>query len=283
MGGRTPASVPSTASTAAWLQALRAAFIRLSGSARILLYAVPRAERPRRARSGPNAVEGSASWRDYLDARRRFDDGVLTLVVSLRQLEPEEGLLAATWGAAYANTFVLLEPHGRAIDLSDPTNPLRLRLQTEAPGGWPPVWLLAALEQTYGVWVSWAGGPAVAGRCLRRPLPLAAGFTPPIEQLRQSLRRLFPVECFRRALAVLLRDESELLRGHLIEHACSPFLTRVGLPLPADPSLVTSAVRALVNEGQLTARSSDGQLNYRGPQRPVPDELPQELFERLCL
>jgi hypothetical protein len=63
----------------------------------------------------------------------------------------------------------------------------------------------------------------------------------------------------------------------------TPFRTRLGLPAVYDPTLVTVAVRDLVNEGRIAAFPAGGSGYFQGPFLPVPDEVPNELFERMLL
>lgn len=236
--------------------------------------------------AGSIFLRGSARWTRYLINRRRFDTGYLTLVFSLRQLDDDERLLAVDWGSAYANTFLLIEPLHDDVDLSAEDDPLVRGILREAQfvsNGGDTSRLMGLLRDIYASWVYWVDAPATRESYRRLAVPMARHTASLRACLQDLLPQIYPSADVRRALERLLRDEPELFRGRLVERAQSPFLTRLGLPPVYDTSTVTNALRTLVNEGRSAARPPGAALAFQGPDRPLPEDMPNELFERMLL
>lgn len=285
------AGVP--AETGAW-SVLRSGFEAVAGSSRLLLYDLPHAEIPARASPTGIAVRGSPRWGAYLGRRRQLDDGDLTLILALRKLKRSERLLAVDWGTAYSNAFLLIEPREPGVDLSDPDDPLArdLRIAAEAassgrsgPESRPPSspGIEAILRRIYGQWIYFPFAPPREDAWREVDLLLDDASATLLDRLRRALRDVFPPEAFDEQLKQLVELESELFAGRSVERARSPFLTRLGLPTVYEPSLVTRALRRLVNDGRLSAYAMGGIGSFQGPQAPVPEDMPDELFERMLL
>jgi hypothetical protein len=138
------------------------------------------------------------------------------------------------------------------------------------------------LRAVFGTWVFWSA-PLPYGRARRLPLTLSTPDDTLAGRLLPELRAAFPQERFDAAVALLAERERELFRGSVAQ-ARMPFRTRLGLPMLHDPRCVDRAIRRLVNEGRLsvTDRRAGGVI-YRGPERPVPNDMAEEQFERLLL
>ncbi len=268
----------------------------LAGAARGVVYDVPRSERPLRLPLSPVYLEGSKSWRRFLRARRALDDGQLTLLLSLRPLPPDERRLVVDWGTAHANTFLLVEPREAGCDLSDPRSPAAREVRAlcrEAAASEPSVaeaarerWTAATplgqrLRDLYGRWVWWEA-PLPEGRAHEDPLRL----TSPAETLSMRLLPLlyerFPQPSFDAALADLQATERELFGGS-VAAARSVFRTRLGLPVLHDDRAVDRAVRRMVNLGRMSVTTGGRGAAVFGPGHPIPDDMPDEEFERLLL
>jgi len=119
-----------------------------------------------------------------------------------------------------------------------------------------------------------------------RPTLAQAGGTDPsrmAEALQAEMARAFPPPAFATALRDLVTKEEELFASlSPVARVVIPFFSRLGLPIPYDPRLVTRAFRQAVNEGLTWVREpvDDGPF-YRGPSRPVPESLSDEEFEAL--
>jgi hypothetical protein len=261
---------------------LRRGLIAVAGYSRILVYDLKADEAPGRLRRSAIALRGSDRWQDYLARRRELDDGDLTLVFSLRRLGLSERLLMIDWGTAHANTFLLIEPVDSFVDLSQAGQPPAKKLFEAAERGDADA-VESILRSAYGSWVYWPAAPASEDGFRRVDLPLAGSKATVFELLQRELQRAFPPMAFHEQLLRLFQNESELFTGHTVERARSPFLTRLGLPAVYAPSLVTGAVRQLVNEGRISAFPESGTGFFQGPSEPVPDEVPNELFERMLL
>lgn len=264
-------------------ETLLRAFALLAGRVRILVYDLAPEDAPAKLNRSAISLRGSERWHAYLARRRGFDDGQMTLVLALRRLSRTERLLAVDWGTAHANAFFLIEPLDASVDLSSGAQLAARELYDAAVSG-DVDRVESLLRSAYGSWVYWPAAPATEDGEQQASLPLTGGRTTLFERLHQALRDIFPPHSFVEQLSRLLRDESELFRGRTVERARSPFLTRLGLPVVYDPSLVTVAVRDLVNDGKLAAFPAGGGGSYfQGPSVPVPDEVPNELFERMLL
>ena len=278
--------VAATAPESAESHALQRALAALAGHSRLLLYDLPAADSPHRLDAAAVALSASPRWGAYLRNRRLFDDGRLTLLIALRCLPPEERLLVVDWGTAYANAFLLLEPRAEEVDLTDPRNAAARPVLAAARAvgdGEESRGLLTALREVYASWVYWPAAPAAPETSRRVDLPLAASDATMLERLEGVLRSVYPMSRLRSHLIRLLHEEAELFSGRTVERARSPFLTRLGLPKVYDASTFTEVLRGLVNEGYVAVRAADGGCSFRGPETPVPESMPNELFERLLL
>jgi hypothetical protein len=275
------ATTPETAET----RALQRALAQIAGHSRVLLYDVPATDAPRRLDRSGVAVQAPPRWHAYLRNRRAFDDGRLTLLIALRRLPPEEELLVVDWGAAYANTFLLLEPSAEDVDLTDAGNPIAREVAAAARTADrdAETTLVRLLRGIYASWVYWPAAPAAPETSRRVDLPLRESDGSILQHLDAVLRGVYPPSRLRSHLIRLLREESELFTGRTVERARSPFLTRLGLPKVYDPSAFTEVLRHLVNEGYVSVRAADGQYSFKGPEAPIPDGMPNELVERLLL
>jgi hypothetical protein len=262
--------------------ALRTAFVSIARYRRLLLYDVTPEDAPWRLSRTGISLRGSARWQAYLSRRRDLDDGDLTLVLALRHLQRAERLLAVDWGTAHANAFLLIEPIDPSNDLSDPNDPAAIAALRLAENGREED-LVALLRSLYGSWVYWPAAPATEDSWRRVELRLDRDSPSLFECLQTAMRTVYPPHAFQEQLNRLVEDESELFAGRTIERARSPFLTRLGLPAVYEPSLVTTAVRHLVNEGRMAAFAPNSGGSYLGPVAPVPDDVPDELFERMLL
>ncbi len=268
----------------------------LAGAARGVVYDVPLADRPLRLPLSPVYLEGSRSWRRFLDTRRALDDGHLTLLLSLRQLPDDERRLVLDWGTAHANTFLLVEPSERGCDLSDRRSPIArevLELCRRAAPSEPSAaeaarerWtsrtpLGARLRELYGRWVWW-DAPLPEGRPCEEPLTLGGSADTLSMYLLPRLYERFPQPSFDVALAELQVAERELFGG-TVAAARSVFRTRLGLPVLHDARAVDRAVRHLVNLGRMSVTSGGRDALVFGLGNPVPDDMPDEDFERLFI
>ena len=266
----------------------------LAGAARGVVYEVPRIDRPFRLPLSPVYLEGSKSWRRFLRARRALDDGQLTLLLSLRQLPEDERRLVVDWGTAHANAFLLVEPADPACDLSDLHSPLTREvfdLCRRASSDEPSVaeaalerWtartpLGKRLRELYGRWVWW-DSPLPYGRSTEEPIRLAGPADTLSVHLLPMLYNRFPQQSFDVAVAELQASERELFGG-TVAAARSVFRTRLGLPVLHDPRAAARAIRQLVNLGRMSVTSGGPDAVVFGPGNPVPDNLPDEAFERL--
>lgn len=264
----------------------------LAGAARGVVYDVPIRDRPLRLPLSPVYLEGSSSWRRFLRARRALDTGHLTLLLSLRRLPEDERRLVVDWGTAHANAFLLVEPAEPGCDLTDPGSPLarevfelcRQAADFEASGAnegerWTAHTPLGqCLRELYGQWVWWEA-PLPHGRTREEPLRLAGAADSLSMHLLPLLYERFPQQSFDVALAELQSTERELFGGD-VASARSVFRTRLGLPILHDSRAVDRAVRQLVNLGRMSVTSGGPNALVFGPDHPVPDDLPDEEFER---
>ena len=267
----------------------------LAGAARGVIYDVSRADRPLRLPLSPVYLEGSASWRRFLRTRRSLDDGHLTLLLSLRQLPEDERRLVVDWGTAHANTFLLVEPSEPGCDLTDARSPTALELRDLSrqaarvepdEGGQHEPWtartpLGERLRELYGRWIWW-DEPLPHGRSQEEPLRLSGPSDTLSVHLLPLLYERFPQQSFDVALAELQASERELFGGE-VATARSVFRTRLGLPVLHDARAADRAVRQLVNLGRMSVTTGGAAARVFGPGRPVPDDMPDEEFERLLM
>jgi hypothetical protein len=257
---------------------------------------VPRAEAPRSRSRTHVFVQGSPSWRRFLASRRLLDDGSLTLLLALRQLDDDERRLAVNWGCRYANTFLLVEPFDRACDLTNPDNDqrrallamartaMRVRQEPDNPDdarirSTP---LAAALRAMFGAWISW---PEPFSNINLDVIPLLTdGSADTIHQrLQDAISVRYPQRSYDDAIEALFERERELFGG-TVARIRIPFLTRLGLPILFDPHTIDRAVRRLVNEGRASAfEDGPDPAFYRGPQRPLPERMTDAEVDRLVM
>jgi hypothetical protein len=258
----------------------------MAGVPRVLVYDLGRDDVPDRLSPTGITLRGSPRWYAYLERRRGFDDGYLSIVLSLRRLERTERLLAVNWGTAHANTLLLIEPLDAGVDLADPDSRAAQELRSVAEEGAQNQdcsRVEALLRGLYGYWIYWPDAPATEDGWRRLELELTRPPATLTQQLERLLQEVFPPRAFDEQLTRLFRFESELFTGRSVERARTPFLTRLGLPAVYGPSVVTAAVRRMVNAGHLSAYMAGGRGAFQGPAEPVPDEIPDELFERMLL
>ena len=268
----------------------------LAGAGRGVVYDVSRTDRPLRLPLSPVYLEGSASWRRFLQTRRALDDGQLTLLISLRQLPEDERRLVVDWGTSYANAFLLVEPSEPGCDLSDPGSPVSLEVSDlcRRAAEREPTVAEAALErwtahtalgerlrELYGRWVWW-DEPLPRGRSRHESLRLAGPSDTLSVHLLSLLYERFPQPSFDIALAELQQTERELFGG-TVASARSVFRTRLGLPVLHDPRAVDRAVRHLVNLGRMSVATGGADGAVFGPGNPVPETMEDEEFETLLL
>lgn len=290
-----PAPATTTAVSPEWALILDA-LGSFCGNDHLVLYDVPRDQAPARLPGTPIFLHGSPAWEAYLRVREQHDVGEPTLLLALRPLPDAERLLAIDWGNTYANTFLLVEPRNPDCDLTDPANPFRRSLETAARAALDlrqgrrvrqslrGAAVDAIVRDLYGVWVVWDGPPSMGGAVERHVLPRAQpGETLP-HLLLPRLRGRFPQHNFEQALAALLDGESELFGGRPVARARTPFLTRLGLPVPENPRRIDRALRTLINAGQawVYEPQADG-VSYHGPSHPIPETMTDEEFERLIM
>ena len=268
----------------------------LAGTARGVVYDVPRETRPWARDGSPVFVDGSPAWQRYLRARRSVDDGQLTMLLSHRQLGDYERRLAVDWGTSYANSFLLVEPRDERCDLSDPHSAIAIELlelsrpltksaveEDSSPRNrWTAQTPLGErLRELYGRWVYW-DAPPPAGHTTEVPLVLSGANDTLSTQLLAELYVRFPQESFDAALVELRLRELELFGGP-VARARTAFKTRLGLPILHDPRAVDRAVRQLVNMGKMSVVSGFPRHRTFGPGHQVPDDLPEDEFERLFM
>jgi hypothetical protein len=291
-----PDGVPNPEESPLWRLLVRT-LQETSGFERGVVYQVRREDAPRPVRGSAVYLHGSAAWHRYIRTRARFDDGTLTPVLSLRSMGRDERRLVAGWGAAFANTFLLIEPRDPVIDLLDPSDALRRRIDSAAravlrrcspdddPGrAWTRETELGGLlRSAYGVWLCWSG-PATAGSPRRIKLSPSAPDDTLAGLLDRALLGQYPQSRFDAAVADLLETQPELFHGPVATIRI-PFKTRFGLPVLHDPYFADRALRRLVNEGRVRVfnRRAGYLVAYRGPDNPVPDDLRDEDFARLSL
>ncbi len=258
------------------LEALKAGLERLAGYHRLLLYRVPAQQPPVVVASV--FARGPQEWWQFVEERRALDTGEFTIVASLRTLADAEARIVLDWGSRFGNAFLLLEPLDAAFDLTQPDH--LERFVAQANGRDPAGHLADLLRRFYGTWVFWPApegqGPLRAQLDLSRHATLA-------EALQAEMIRAFPPPAFATALRDLVTREEELFASlSPVARVVIPFFSRLGLPIPYDPRLVTRAFRQAVNEGLTWVRepADDGPF-YRGPSRPVPESLSDEEFEAL--
>jgi hypothetical protein len=249
------------------LQALRT----LAGTPRALIYDLSEEEAPHRASPQTPFVRGSDAWWRFIERRRDLDDGQdLNLLISLRGLRMDERLLAVSWGTAFANSFLVIEPADPWLDLSTPEG---LRDYATQAGADSPVSLV---RSAYAEWIYWVRDEK--GELESRAATLSLDPNATLWQaVWERLPRAFPSSAFLSTLTLLTLREAELFGGREVARALMPFLTRLGLPILYDARHVISGVRELVNAGLAWVQDpDDGGRVYRGPDEPIPAEVSDE-------
>lgn len=279
----------------AWNLVLRS-LVAIGGFDRGLFYDVPRAEAPRSRSRTHVFVQGSPRWRRFVAARRQLDDGTLTLLIALRQLDDDERRLTVNWGCRYANTFLLVEPFDRSCDLTNPKNEQRRALLAMArsvmrvrqePDGSDDAWMRntplgAAVRSLFGAWISW---PEPFSNTNLDVIPLLVDSSADTihRRLLDAMTCRYPQGSFDVAIETLFERERELFGG-TVARIRIPFLTRLGLPILFDPHAIDRAVRRLVNEGRASAfEDGPDPAFYRGPQRPLPERMTDAEVDRLVM
>lgn len=272
-------SGPSTEPRSLVLAALQ----RVSGTPRVLFYAVPSSGAPRR--TGTVHTGGSREWWEFVRQRRLHDTGEFTLVLALRPLANEEARLILDWGSRFANAFLLVEPRDPSFDITTDDGLARFLDRLSIPNGdeLSAERLEDALRHVYGTWVYWPSPATYTQEPVRVALDLA---TPPRTialALEVEVEAAFPPQVFEPVLEELVEKEQELFEAiGPVARSVVPFFSRLGLPIPYNQRLITRAFRKLVNLGKLWVREPgpDGTF-YRGPRNPVPDTMSDDEFEGL--
>lgn len=273
--------------------ALVGALQKVAGSARGVIYDVPASQRPVQRSRNAMSVAGSPAWAEYLNVRRRIDDGALTIVLSLRVLDSDERRLAIDWGSTYANSLLLVEPRERDCDLTDPANAhyralhaILAALPRDADGvsdsSSHETALGRFLRESYGRWVYWPS-PGLDSEPQEVLLDLRDQRDTIALRLLRELPQRFPQSRFDRSMAFLHFWERELFGGP-VPRARSVFRTRLGLPILYDPYCADRAVRRLVNQGRMTVVGPARVPHLRfGFGSAIPDSMPDEEFEKLVM
>lgn len=251
------------------LEALR----KLAGTERLLIYDVEEggaAQRP--DPSTPFVSGGSSSWWQFVERRRALDDGDINLLVSLRGLRREERLLVMSWGVAFANSFLLLEPADPWLDLTTAAGieDLSARSGLRDAG--------SLVGTAYAEWVYWTRNQEGELESEAASLNLDNPDATLWQTLWERLPRTFSGQDFLSWLTLLTLREAELFTGgREVARAIIPFLTRLGLPVLYDARHVIDGVRQLVNAGLATVQDPEDDFRvYRGPAEPLPASIPDE-------
>ncbi len=246
---------------------------RLAGTDRVLVYDVSEADAPARADPVTPFVQGSPAWWRFVERRRALDDGDdLTLLVSLRGLRTEERMLVVSWGTAFANALLLIEPSDPWLDLST----------AEGLRGYASEKRLASADAlvraAYAEWVYWTRDAEGQLESHTAVLGLADPAATLWTAVWERLPRTFPAPVFLSHLTLLTLREAELFTGgRAVARAIVPFLTRLGLPILYDARHVIGGVRQLVNAGLAWVQDPEDDWRvYRGPEEPIPAEVPDE-------
>jgi hypothetical protein len=250
-----------------------AALKRLAGTDRLVFYDVPEDGAPERASYTTPFVRGSKAWWSFIERRRRLDDGAdLNLMVSLRGLRADERLLAVAWGTAFANSFLIVEPADPWLDLTTDAGLQEFAAQHQATNGDEVV------RAAYAEWIYWVRDEHGDLESRDAALDIADKDATLWQTLWERLPRTFPESAFLSSLTLLHLREAELFTGgREVARAIIPFLTRLGLPTLYDARHVLSGVRQLVNAGLAWVQDpEDNWRVYRGPEDPLPADLPDE-------
>jgi hypothetical protein len=249
-----------------------AALKRLAGTPRALIYDVAEADAPSREQPQTPYVHGSKDWWAFVDRRRKLDDGQdLTILLSMRGLRVDERLLAVSWGTAYANAFLMIEPADPWLDLTTQTGIDQFASETGATDA------NALVRRAYAEWIYWLRDETGQLESRRATLSIAPNVTL-FGTLKERLPEIFPASTFLSSLTLLQLKEAELFTGgREVARAITPFLTRLGLPIVWNPRYVIQGVRHLVDAGLAWVQDpADDWRYYRGPEQPIPDEISDE-------
>jgi hypothetical protein len=250
-----------------------AALKRLAGTERVLIYDVSENDAPERAEATTPFVRGSSVWWQFVERRRKLDDGEdLTLLVSLRGLRQDERLLIVNWGTAFANAILLVEPADPWLDLTTADGIEQFARDRAAASADDLV------RAAYADWVYWVREPGGELESHTATLDLANREANLWSAIQERLPRTFPADAFLSHLTLLTLREAELFTGgREVARAIVPFLTRLGLPILYDARYVIQGVRELVNAGLAWVQDpEDAWRVYRGPEEPLPEDIPDE-------
>jgi hypothetical protein len=253
--------------------AIAAAVRRLAGTERLLIYDVSLAEAPERPSATSPYVNGSETWWRFVDRRRVLDDGAdLSLLVSLRSLSAAERMLVVSWGTAYANAFLLVEPADPMLDL---TTEAGIAACTAASAGTDAD---ACVRSAYAEWVYWRTPPEGERECVVASLDVSDPSATLWSAIWDRLPSVFPPATFLSFLTLLNLRETELFTGgRPVARAVVPFLTRLGLPIVWDAWLVIGGVRKLVDAGLAWVQDPQDHMRvYRGPIDTLPPSVSDE-------
>jgi len=252
---------------------LAAALGRLAGTERLLVYDVSEPEAPERRNPVVPFVRGGGAWWRFVERRRALDDGAdLNLLVSLRGLRADERLLAVSWGCAFANSFLVVEPADPWLDLTTPDGAREFAARSGARDA------DALVRAAYAEWIYWLRDERGELDSRAATLDLSDPQATLWSTLWQRLPQTFAAADFLSSLTLLTLREAELFTGgREVARAVVPFLTRLGLPILYDARHVMDGVRQLVNAGLAWVQDpEDGNRVYRGPSQPLPAEVTDE-------
>jgi hypothetical protein len=252
--------------------ALLAALQQLAGTPRLLIYDLCEEQAPHRADPASPFVRGSDAWWRFVDRRRALDDGQgLNLLISLRGLRTDERLLAAAWGTAFANSFLIIEPADPWLDLTTAEGLAEYEKQSHSKDA------SSLVRSAYAEWNYWVCDEK--GELESRAATLNLDSDQTLwQELGERLPQAFPAESFLSSLTLLTLREAELFNGgREVIRSVVPFLTRLGLPILYDARHVMFGVRQLVNAGLTSVQDPrDNGRVYRGPSEPLPKEVSDE-------
>jgi hypothetical protein len=246
---------------------------RLAGTERLLIYDVPFAEAPQRPSETSPYVNGSEAWWRFVDRRRALDDGAdLSLLVSLRSLSAAERMLVVSWGTAYANAILFVEPADPRIDLTTDAGIAACAAVVGSDDS------DACVRSAYAEWVYWRTPPEGERECLVAAVDVSDPEATLWRAIWERLPTVFPPATFLSFLTLLNLRETELFTGgRPVARAVVPFLTRLGLPIVWDAWLVIGGVRKLVDAGLAWVQDPQDHMRvYRGPIDPLPASVSDE-------
>jgi hypothetical protein len=218
-------------------------------------------------------LPGSDAWWSFVHRRRQLDNGEdLNLLVSMRGLRTDERLLVVSWGTAFANSFLLVEPSDPWLDLTTRGGIEEYVHRTGSSSAGQLV------RSAYAEWIYWIrdlqGELESRAATLNLDDPNATFWGTIWERLPHT----FSEADFLSSLTLLHLREAELFTGgREVARAIVPFLTRLGLPILYDARHVLGGMRQLVNAGLAWVQDpEDNWRVYRGPAEPIPADIPDE-------